>query len=83
VVNAQSQTSQSKSLTLAKAEEQCQRVHVCTVTASPLNLLHFFNHLDLQGIVKSSLLFAKVTFDNSDGLRWKIKNLDPVDGVIF
>lgn len=45
--------------------------------------LYFVPKLDFQGIVVSSLLFVEVASDNGDDLRWKVKNLDPIDGVVF
>jgi len=83
VVSAQLRTDEPGPLTLAKAEEQSQHMNVCTVVVRPLNLRHCVHHLVLERIIESSLLFAKVTLDDSDGLRRKVENLDSVDGVVF
>jgi hypothetical protein len=34
-------------------------------------------------MIESSLAFVEFTFDDKNGLRWKVENLDPVDCVIF
>ena len=58
-------------------------MHVCTVVVRPLNLRHRVHHLDFERVVEPSLLLAKVTLDDNDGLRWKVKNLNPVYCVVF
>jgi hypothetical protein len=76
-------TGESKLLTLAKAEEHGKHVDICTIIFCPLNLRHRVRHLELEGTVEPSLLFAKVALHDRDRLRWKVKNLDSVDGVIL
>jgi len=56
---------------------------ICTVVVRPLNFRHRVHHLVLERIVESPLLLAKVTLNDSDGLRRKVKNLDPVNGVVL
>lgn len=56
---------------------------VCTIVVRPLNLRHRIHHLLFESSVESSFLLAKVTLYDSDGLRRKVENLDPVDGVVF
>lgn len=58
-------------------------MHVCTVASRLLNPLNFSSQLIFQGVVESSLVFAKVALDDGDGPRWKIENLNPVDGVVL
>ena len=70
-------------LALSKAKEHRQHMHVCTVIVRFLNLRHRVSHVRVKRSVKSSLLFAEVTLDDSDSLRWKVKNLDPIDSILF
>lgn len=67
---------------MAKAEEHGKHVDICPIVR-PLNLRHRVRHLELEGTVEPSLLFAKVAFDDDDRFRWEVKNLDSVDGVVL
>lgn len=58
-------------------------MHVCTVASRLLNPLNFSSQLIFQGVVESSLVFAKVAFDDGDGPWWKVENLNPVDGIVL
>ena len=83
MVNVQPQLNEPNLLTLAEAEEQRQHMNICAIVVRPLDLGHCVHHLGFERSIESSLLPAKVTLDDNDGLRWKVENLDTVDCVVF